>query len=38
MYNIYMIPVGVWYLKCYWDDVKDWFRKKFKKKETKKED
>ena len=35
---IYTIFVGVLYLKWYWDDVKDWFKKKFKKKETKKED
>ena len=37
-YVICMIFVGVLYLKWYWDEVKDWFRKKFKKKETKKED
>ena len=35
---IYAIFVGVLYLKWYWDEVKDWFRKKFNKKETKKED
>ena len=33
-----MILVGLWWLKFYWDEVKDWFKKKFKKKETKKED
>lgn len=38
VYVICMISVGVWYLKCYWDDVKDWFKKKFNKKDTKKED
>ena len=35
---IYVIFVGVWYLKLYWDEVKDWFKKKFNKKGTKKED
>lgn len=38
VYVICMISVGVWYLKMYWDDIKDWFKKKFNKKETKKED
>ena len=36
VYVICMIFVGVWWLKFYWDEVKDWFKKKFKKKETKK--
>ena len=35
---IYTIFVGGWYLGCYWDEVKDWFKKKFNKKDTKKED
>ena len=35
---IYAIFVGVLYLKWYWDEVKDWFKKKFNKKDTKKED
>ena len=35
---IYVIFVGVLYLKWYWDDVKDCFIKKFNKKDTKKED
>ena len=35
---IYVIFVGVWYLKLYWDEIKDLFKAKFKKKETKKED
>ena len=35
---ISMIFVGVWYLIGYWDEVKDWFKKKFNKKDTKKED
>ena len=38
VYVICMIFVGVWYLKFYWDDIEDWFKKKFKKKGTKKED
>ena len=33
-----MIFVGVWNLSLYWDEVKDWFKKKFNKKGTKKED
>ena len=35
---IYVIFVGVWYLKLYWDEIKDLFKAKFNKKETKKED
>ena len=35
---ICMIFVGVWNLNLYWDEVKDWFKKKFNKKDTKKED
>ena len=33
-----MIFVGVWNLNLYWDEVKDWFKKKFNKKDTNKED
>ena len=33
-----MILVGLWWLQFYWDAVKDWCKKNFKKKETKKED
>ena len=33
-----MIFVGAWNLSLYWDEVKDWFKKKFNKKGTKKED
>ena len=32
---IYVIFVGVWYLKFYWDEIKGWFNKKFSKKDTK---
>ena len=35
VYVICMISVGAWYLKLYWDEVKDWFKKKFNKEETK---
>ena len=38
VYVICMIFIGVWYLKYYWDEVKDWFKKKFNKKETKKKE
>lgn len=38
VYVICMIFVGVWNLNLYWDEVKDWFKKKFNKKDTKKED
>ena len=33
-----MIFIGLWNLMLFWDDVKDWFNKKFGKKDTKKED
>ena len=33
-----MMLFGLWYLKVYWDNIKDWFNKKFGKKDTKKED
>ena len=33
-----MIFIGLWNLMLFWDDVKDWFNKKFNKKGTKKED
>ena len=35
---ICIIFTGGWYIRCYWDEVKDWFKKKFNKKGTKKED
>ena len=38
MYIIGMIFIGLWNLMLFWDDVKDWFNKKFSKKDTKKED
>lgn len=38
VYVLCMIFVGLLWLKFYWDEVKDWFKNKFKKKETKKED
>ena len=38
VYVISIVFAGVLYLRCYWDEVKDWFKKKFNKKGTKKED
>ena len=38
VYVIGMIFIGLWNLMLFWDDVKDWFNKKFGKKGTKKED
>ena len=38
VYVISIVFAGGWYLRCYWDEVKDWFKKKFNKKDTKKED
>ena len=38
VYVICMISVGVWNPILYWDEVKDIFKKKFNKKDTKKED
>ena len=35
---LYVILVGLWYLKFYWDEIKGWFNKKFSKKDTEKED
>ena len=37
-YVLTVILVGLFYLKFYWDEIKDWFNKKFGKKDTKKED
>lgn len=31
VYIIMMIIVGVWYIACLWDDICDWFKKKFSK-------
>ena len=33
-----MIFIGLLNLMLFWDDVKSWFKKKFSKKDTKKED
>ena len=30
-----MMLFGLWYSKFYWDEIKDWFNKKFGKKGTK---
>ena len=30
-----MMLFGLWYLKFYWDEIKDWFNKQFSKKGTK---
>ena len=38
MYVIGMIFIGLFNLMLFWDDVKGWFKKKFSKKDTKKED
>ena len=38
VYVIGMIFIGLWNLMLFWDDVKSWFKKKFNKKDTKKED
>lgn len=35
---IYVIFVGVLYLKWYWDEVKDWFKRSLIRKTLKKED
>ena len=32
---LYVILVGLWYLKFYWDEIKGWFDKKFSKKDAK---
>ena len=37
MYVIGMIFIGLWNLMLFWDDVKGWLKKKFGKKDTKKE-
>ena len=37
MHVIGMIFIGLWNLMLFWDDVKGWFKKKFGKKDTKKE-
>ena len=38
VYVLCMIFIGLWNLMLFWDDVKGWFKKKFSKKDTKKED
>ena len=38
MYLIGMIFIGLWNLMLFWDEIKSWFKKKFCKKDTKKED
>ena len=38
VYVLCAILVSLWYLKFYWDEIKDWFNKKFGKKDTKKEE
>ena len=37
MHVIGRIFIGLWNLMLFWDDVKGWFKKKFGKKDTKKE-
>ena len=37
MFIIGMIFIGLWNLMLFWDDVKGWFKKKFSKKDAKKE-
>ena len=38
VYVLCAILVSLVYLKFYWDEIKGWFKKKFSKKDTKKED
>ena len=38
VYVLCAILVSLFYLKFYWDEIKGWFKKKFSKKDTKKED
>lgn len=33
---VYAIGFAIWAIKLYWDDIKDWFKEKFTKKESEK--